>query len=164
MKAEKMLWLLLVASTQAFAAPRQASPDGPLLADDGTADKVTPTVASSAKPVSYVTPPHLRYPYVATHYIKPIVREGETVKIGWYVTDWRHSLARFQDDSPRFDVTVRYSSDLENWKSVETKDVKTGDGETVLGKLPCGTYTVGVADECQTPTIQCNDTVATIFC
>ena len=27
---------------------------------------------------------------------------GESVKIGWYVTDWRHSLARFQDDSPRF--------------------------------------------------------------
>ena len=140
----RILFLASVVCAQAFAAPRQASPDGPLLADDGTEKKEAPVAAPSAKPKKYVTPEHLRYPYVATHYVKPIVREGEAVKIGWYVTDWRHSLARFRDDSPRFDVTVRYSSDRENWKTVEAKGVKTGDGETVLGKLPCGTYAVGV--------------------
>ena len=135
---------LSILASAVLAAPRQVSPDGPLLADDGVAKESASAAAPSAKPKQYVTPEHLRYPYVATHYVKPLVREGETVKIGWYVTDWRHSLARFQDDSPRFDVTVKYSTDRENWKSVEKKGVKTGDGETVLGKLPCGTYTVGV--------------------
>lgn len=92
----------------------------------------------------YVTPAHLRYPYLSTYYIRPTVAEGEAVKIGWYVTDWRHSLVRYNDASARFDVELVYSSDNANWKTVRKDDVPSGDGEFDLGKLPTGDYTMGV--------------------
>ena len=39
----------------------------------------------------YRTPDHLKYPYVSTYYVEPTVREGSSVRIGYYVTDWNHS-------------------------------------------------------------------------
>ena len=95
----------------------------------------------------YVTPAHLRYPYLATGYVKPTVTPEEDVKVGWYVTDWRHSLVRFKDDSARFDVFLRYSADCQSWKTLEKLDVKTGDGLFELGKLPEGEYTLAIRCE-----------------
>lgn len=92
----------------------------------------------------YVTPAHLRYPYVSTYYVKPIVLEGESVKVGYYVTDWNHSKARFRDDSARFDVTLRLTCGDGKWIERAAKNVKTGDGEVEVGALPKGTWHLGV--------------------
>ena len=101
----------------------------------------------SAWAATPMTPAHLRYPYLATGYVKPTVTPEESVKVGWYVTDWRHSLVRFKDDSARFDVFLRYSADCKSWKTLEQRDVKTGDGLFELGQLPEGEYTFAIRCE-----------------
>ena len=92
----------------------------------------------------YRTPDHLKYPYVSTYYVEPTVREGSSVRIGYYVTDWNHSKARAKDDSARFDVTMRWSADGTNWCEKVAYDVKTGDGEIDLGVLARGAWTLSV--------------------
>ncbi|MBO5906137.1 MAG: hypothetical protein J6Q84_06950, partial [Kiritimatiellae bacterium] len=53
---------------------------------------------------SYVTPVEFQFPYISTYYIKPNVSTKDKIEIGFYVTDWDHSLVRNLDDSHRFDV------------------------------------------------------------
>lgn len=127
----------------AFAqAPRQVGLDGPLLAAEAAEPRATPAMTNAT--ARYITPHHLRYPYIATDYIKPLVREGERVEIGWRVTDWNHSLARFNDDSPRFDVELKYTTDGVSFRTLVKKGVKTGYGSFDLGALAPGVYQVGV--------------------
>ena len=39
-------------------------------------------------------PEHLWFPYVSTYYVKPIVTTAETLRVGYYVTDWNQSEVR----------------------------------------------------------------------
>ena len=93
-----------------------------------------------SKDVSYQPPEALKYPYVATYYVKPTVRTGEAVKIGFFVTDFESSKIRFLDDSHRFDVFLEYRSRGKASKTVALKGLKSGDDEFDLGKLPAGEY------------------------
>jgi len=92
----------------------------------------------------YVTPECLRDPYVSTYFIEPTVFEGARVRIGYYVTDWFHSRRRLLDDSKRFDVTIRYSKDLKNWREKVNRNVPSGDGAFDLGALEVGEWTLSV--------------------
>ena len=92
----------------------------------------------------YVTPDHLKYPYLSTYYVKPTLVEGESCKIAFYVTDFDHSLWRFGDGTRRFDVTLRLTTDRRTFRTESVKDVPSGDGAFDLGKLPVGDYIVGV--------------------
>lgn len=92
----------------------------------------------------YVTPAHLRDPYVSTYYVEPTVSEGERVRIRYYATDWEHSLRRFADDRARLDITVRYSKDLVHWQKQVVKSRPSGDGEFDLGPLSAGDWVVAV--------------------
>ena len=49
-----------------------------------------PTAMKEAleKKDGYKTPERLKYPYISTYYVKPTVVEGETVKVGVFVTDF----------------------------------------------------------------------------
>lgn len=97
---------------------------------------------AARKPEAYETPAHLRFPYVSTYYVKPVVMSGETVKVGFFTTDWDSSKIRFLDDRFRFDVFLEYAAEGGSWKTLSAKNVKSGDGEIVLGKLPVGDYTL----------------------
>ena len=93
---------------------------------------------------AYATPAHLRYPYVATYWIRPNWTVGETVKIGYYVADYFHSKHRFNDDSARFDVTLRLTCGDGKWIEKRQENVKTGDGRFELQGLGTGTWAVSV--------------------
>ena len=95
-------------------------------------------VASAAK---YMTPDYLKIPYLSIYYVEPTRMTDENVTIDYFVTDWDNRKVRFDDDSERFDVTLRYSTDCTNWRTREAKGVKSGDGRFDLGKLPEGLYT-----------------------
>ena len=92
----------------------------------------------------YQTPEALKYPYVSTYYVTPKVKEGERVKIGFFVTDWDSSKIRFLDDSFRFNVHLEYFAEGGEAKRLEQQNVHSGDGEFSLGTLPPGNYTVGI--------------------
>ena len=93
---------------------------------------------------AYETPDHLKCPYVAVKYVTPTLTVGERCRIGWYVTDFDHSLWRFADGSRRFDVFATWTKDDANWQTVSQTDVPSCDGEFDLGELPAGEYSVGV--------------------
>lgn len=58
-------------------------------------------------------PEHLWFPYVSTYYVKPVVTTAETLRVGYYVTDWNQSELRTGDRTRRFDLT------LEIWRDDE---------------------------------------------
>ena len=95
-------------------------------------------VTSAAK---YVTPDYLKIPFLSIYYVEPTRMTDENVTIDYFVTDWDNRRVRFDDDSERFDVTLRYSKDCRNWRTRVAKGVKSGDGRFDLGKLPEGLYT-----------------------
>ena len=68
-------------------------------------------VASAAK---YVTPDYLKIPFFSIYYVEPTRMTDENVTIDYFVTDWDNRKVRFDDDSERFDVTLRYSTDCTN--------------------------------------------------
>ena len=89
----------------------------------------------------YLSPEHLRFPYVATHYVKPVVSTEENVRLGYYVTDWNASKVRFGDDSLRFTVKALCRPEKGGADVVrEARDVPSGDGEIDFGRLPAGDY------------------------
>ena len=94
----------------------------------------------SAKTTVYRTPDRLKYPYVSTYYVRPTVKVGATVKIGFFVTDFDSSKIRFDDDSHRFSVFLEYRLRGGGSKTLALKGVRSGDGEFDLGKLPVGEY------------------------
>lgn len=95
---------------------------------------------------SYQTPEKFKYPYISTYYVKPTVLTEEDVKIGFFVTDFESSKIRFLDDSHRFTVSLEYRLNTPGARSkiLTLKDVKSGDGEFVVGKLPVGDYEMRV--------------------
>ena len=92
----------------------------------------------------YRTPDHLRYPYISMYYLTPTLTKGEACKVNYYVTDFEHSLVRFEDKSKRFDVTLLLTTDGETFRTEVQKAVVSGDGTFYLGTLPVGDYKVGI--------------------
>ena len=108
----------------------------------GQEGKTTGGKAAQVAPAAkYVTPDYLKIPYLSIYYVEPTRMTDENVTIDYFVTDWDNRKVRFDDDSERFDVTLRYSTDCTNWRTREAKGVKSGDGRFDLGKLPEGLYT-----------------------
>ena len=108
---------------------------------------VEQTIAQNGKQTSdagYATPAYLRYPYVAAYWIRPNWTVGDTVKIGYYVADYFHSKHRFNDDSARFDVTLRLTCGDGKWIEKKQTDVKTGDGRFEVEGLGTGTWSVSL--------------------
>ena len=101
-------------------------------------------VDDTEEKVGYKTPAGLRFPYASMYYVQPTVLAGDDVKIRYYVTDWAHSLARFNDDSRRFDVTVRMTRGDGKWLEKTAANVRTGDGEVVFSGVPLGEWDVSV--------------------
>ena len=89
-------------------------------------------------------PASLRYPYLGVHSVKPTFVVGENCKLGWYVTDFDHSLVRFGDTSWRFDVELNLTTDRARFTSHWQRNVPSEDGEFDLGKLPVGDYFAGL--------------------
>ena len=82
----------------------------------------------------------LRRPFVMCYYVEPTILLGETARIAYYVTDWEHSKVRFGDTSKRFSVSLEWSTDGQNWKRADQKDVASGDGTFDLQGLARGDY------------------------
>ena len=112
-----------------------------------------------AKDAGYQPPERLKYPYVSTYYVKPTVTPEETVKVGIYVTDFDSSKIRFRDDSHRFSAFLEYRLKADRPECdpyrdgraqtpaaprrsevLELTDLKSGDAEFTIGKLPVGEY------------------------
>lgn len=93
---------------------------------------------------AYETPPELRYPYVSTYYVEPVVTPDSNTVIRFSATDWNHSLVRFGDSSHRFDAYLKYSTNRTDWTELSLLDIPSGDHEFNLGRLPSGDYNVGV--------------------
>ena len=93
----------------------------------------------------YRTPDHLKYPYVSTYYLRPTLTAGERCKVNFYVTDFDHSLWRFGDESKRFDVTLRLTTDGEKFRTEVQRGLGSGNGSFVLDALPVGEYKVGIS-------------------
>ena len=89
---------------------------------------------------SYQPPERLKYPYVSTYYVKPTVTTEESVKIGFFVTDFESSKIRFLDDSHRFAAFLEYRPKGGSSKTVVLKGLKSGDAAFDLGRLPAGAY------------------------
>lgn len=98
----------------------------------------------TAEDFNYITPRHLRFPFVSTYHVRPTVLAGEDVKIGFFVTDWDHSLKRLKDGSKRFDVTVRISREGGESHEQVFRDIPTGDGECVFKDVAVGEWNVSV--------------------
>ena len=118
----------------------------PVLPGDETDPSAAVRAAAGAAkaPDGYETPAHLRFPYVSTYYVKPIVKVGEIVEIGYFTTDWDSSKIRFLDDKFRFDVHLEYAAEGAPWKTLTNENVKSGDGKFLLGALPLGDYTLRI--------------------
>lgn len=108
-------------------------------------DRTDPNYHSSSLPTGAIPPDDFQLPYVSTYYVEPVVSSEQKVQIGFYVTDWNHSLVRFDDTSFRFTVRLICKEDKSRkWTTLQQTDVPSGDGAFELGKLAPGNYTVGV--------------------
>ena len=111
-------------------------------------DQTDPTAAGKAarkqkESGAYRTPEALKFPYVSTYYVRPVVTTDEPAEIRYYVTDFDHSKVRFLDDTFRFDIFL----DVRGPKGSNVhrqQGVKSGDGCFALGRLPAGDYQVGL--------------------
>ena len=105
-----------------------------------------PSVMKSAlaQDKGYQTPERLKYPYIATYYVKPTVTTKENVKVSVFVTDFESSKIRFLDDSHRFVAYLEYGRKGEPTKTERLTKLKSGDATFDLGKLPVGEYVMRV--------------------
>ena len=88
----------------------------------------------------YQTPELLKYPYLATYYVKPTVTTEESMKVSVFVTDFESSKIRFLDDSHRFTAYLEYGIPGQAMKTVKLADLRSGDATFDLGKLEAGEY------------------------
>jgi len=143
----RVLTMLLLAGALLPVLPLLANDDDTVLpGQEGktTSDGVAVKTAGGEGP-DYVTPDYLKIPFVSLYYVEPTRTTAESVKIDYYVSDWDCKDIHRGDRSERFDVTIRYSSDLKVWKTLEKKGAEPGNGTFELGKLPTGEYTLGVS-------------------
>ncbi len=92
------------------------------------------------KDESYQPPERLKYPYISTYYVKPMVKTGDAVKVGFFVTDFESSKIRFLDDSHRFTAHLEYRPRGGVSKLLTLTNLKSGDAEFNLGRLPADEY------------------------
>lgn len=85
-------------------------------------------------------PEHLWFPYVSTYYVKPIVTTDETVRVGYYMTDWNQSEVRADDRTRRFDLTLEVWRDDELVRTLVATNAPAGDGAFAVGTLDEGAY------------------------
>jgi len=97
-----------------------------------------------SKDNSYQTPEAFKYPYVSTYYVRPTVTPQDSVKVGIFVTDFESSKIRFLDDSHRFAAYLEYRVRGGASKVLTLANIKSGDAEFELGKLPAGEYEMRV--------------------
>ena len=88
----------------------------------------------------YTPPERLQFPYFSTYYVKPTVTTEETVKIGFYVTDFYQSEIRFRDKSHVFAALIEFGREGEPARRLKPFKVGAGDGEFVLGRLEPGEW------------------------
>ena len=98
------------------------------------------STASAKDDKGYMPPERLKYPYVSTYYVKPTVKVGAPVKIGFFVTDFDSSKIRFLDDTHRFSVYLEYRPRGGASKTLVLRDVKSGDSAFTLEGLKPGSY------------------------
>mgnify|MGYP003311848185 CR=1 FL=1 len=85
-------------------------------------------------------PEHLWFPYVSTYYVKPIVTTAETLRVGYYVTDWNQSEVRADDRTRRFDLTLEVWRDDEIVRTLAATNAPAGDGAFAVSPLDEGEY------------------------
>lgn len=86
------------------------------------------------------TPADFRFPYISTYHVKPTITTKDNVEIDFFVTDWDNSLARFGDDSFRFDVHFEcITPDGKTLKKTLTS-IKAGDSKFAFKPFPKGEY------------------------
>jgi len=91
------------------------------------------------------TPEALKFPYVSTYYVKPIVTPDEEVGVGFYVTDYASSKARFFDDSHVFEAVLEYRpKGTKAWTRRVLRDLRSGDHAFALGRLAEGDWEMRV--------------------
>ena len=93
-----------------------------------------------AKDSGYQPPERLKYPYVSTYYVRPTVKVGDALKVGFFVTDFDSSKIRFLDDSHRFTASLEYRLKGGESKVLTKENLKSGDASFVLEALPVGEY------------------------
>lgn len=93
-----------------------------------------------AKDTGYQPPERLKYPYVSTYYVRPTVKAGDAVKVSFFVTDFESSKIRLLDDSHRFTGFLEYRLKGGDSTVLTLGNLKSGDAEFDLGKLPVGNY------------------------
>ena len=97
--------------------------------------------AGIAADASYRPPEALRFPYLSTYYVQPVVRAGENVTVGFFVTDFDSSKVRFLDDTHQFAAFLEVRpKGTEAWKCYVLKKLRSGDHAFSLGALPPGDY------------------------
>ena len=128
---------LVMAALAAVSATVFAAPLVPGYVTDPTAIK-----EDLSKLTSYMPPERLKYPYVSTYYVKPTVKVGTDVKIGFYVTDFEQSKIRYLDDSFVFTAFLEYRLRGGASKVLTRKDLRSGDSQFVLKGLKPGEYEI----------------------
>ena len=85
-------------------------------------------------------PGHLWFPYVSTYYVKPVITTAETLRVGYYVTDWNQSELRTGDRTRRFDLTLEIWRDGEVVRTLAATNAPAGDGAFAVAPLDEGEY------------------------
>ncbi|MBR3958278.1 MAG: hypothetical protein IKJ89_10545 [Kiritimatiellae bacterium] len=93
---------------------------------------------------SYQPPESFKYPYISTYYVQPTVTPSDDVKVGFFVTDFDSAKIRFLDESHRFTAFLEFRLKGGESKTLTLADLKSGDAEFDLGKLPAGEYEMRV--------------------
>ena len=83
-------------------------------------------------------PEHLWFPYVSTYYVKPIVTTAETLRVGYYVTDWNQSEVRADDRARRFDLTLEVWRDDDIVRTLAATNAPAVDGAFAVSPLDEG--------------------------
>jgi len=90
---------------------------------------------------AYVPPERLKFPYVSTYYVRPCVKPGETVSIGFFVTDFESSKIRFLDDSHRFDAFLELRpAGTADWQRHTLTNLPSGDHAFRIDGLAAGCW------------------------
>ena len=77
----------------------------------------------------FETPEDFRFPYISTYYVESTITTKDNVEIDFFVTDWDNSLARFGDDSFRFDVYFECITPDGKTLKKTLKSIKAGDNK-----------------------------------
>ena len=92
----------------------------------------------------FETPEDFRFPYISTYYVESTITTKDKVEIDFFVTDWDNSLARFGDDSFRFDVYFECITPSGKTLKKTLESIKAGDNKFAFKPFPKGEYKICV--------------------